>query len=43
MYETTVLEVNLGGPVVEEVLDKQMDVANLKRLMASEGFATHQI
>ena len=37
------LEVNEIGPVVEEVLDKQMDVANLKNLMADEGFKEHEI
>lgn len=39
----TVIEVNEIGPVVEEVLDKQLDVTNLKNLMADEGFTSHQI
>lgn len=39
----TVIEVNEIGPVTEEVLDKQLDVANLRNLMADEGFTEHQI
>jgi len=29
--------------VVEEVLENRMDVMNLKKLMESEGFTSHQI
>ena len=43
MFATTVIEANEIGPVVEEVLDKQMDVANLKNLMADEGFTNYQV
>ena len=32
-YATTVIDVNESGPVVEEVLDHQLDVHNLKKLM----------
>ena len=42
-YEQTVIEVNEGGPVVEEVLESQMDVMNLKSLMKSEGFNEYQV
>ena len=40
---TTVIEVNDSGPVVEEVLDHQLDVHNLKKLMTEEGFGKHEI
>ena len=40
---TTVLDVNMQGPVVEEVLDNQLDVHNLKGMMASEGFTQNEI
>ena len=40
---TTVIEVNEIGPIAEEVLEKQLDVANLRNLMADEGFTEHQI
>ena len=39
----TVIEVNDTGPVVEEVLDHQLDVHNLKKLMTEEGFGKHEI
>lgn len=41
LYEQTVLDVNEIGPVVEEVLDAQMQVMNLKNLMADEGFTDY--
>ena len=40
---TTVIDVNEMGPITEEVLDKQLDIANLRNLMASEGFTEHQV
>ena len=40
-FATTVIEVNEIGPVVEEVLEKQMDVANLRNLMTEEGFTDY--
>ena len=40
---TTVIDVNEAGPVVEEVLDHQLDVHNLKKLMTSEGFTPFEI
>ena len=43
LFAQTVIEVNEIGPVVEEVLEKQLDVANLKNLMTSEGFTPNQI
>lgn len=39
----TVVNVNETGPVVEEVLDHQLDVHNLKKLMTEEGFGKHEI
>ena len=42
-YQTTVIEVNEIGPVVEQVLDKQMDVANLRNLMKDEAFTGVQV
>jgi len=41
LFAQTVVEVNEIGPVVEEVLDKQMEVQNLQKLMADEGFTNH--
>ena len=40
---TTVIDVNETGPVVEEVLDHQLDVHNLKALMDKEGFTQNEI
>ena len=40
---TTLLEVNEEGPVVEEVLEQQMNVFNLKKFMRDEGFTQRQI
>ena len=37
------IEVNDAGPVVEEVLDHQLDVHNLKNLMKDEGFKPSEI
>ena len=39
----TVINVNETGPVVEEVLDHQLDVHNLKNMMTEEGFTKHEI
>ena len=35
---TAVIDVNLEGPIVEDVLNSQMDVANMKNFMKKEGF-----
>ena len=40
---STVIEVNEIGPIAEDVLDKQLDNANLKNFMKKEGFTEHQI
>ena len=42
-FAQTVIEVNEMGPIVEEVLDKQMKVANLKNLMTEEGFTPTEV
>ena len=39
----TVIEVNDAGPVVEEVLEHQLDVHNLKQMMKDEGFKQGEI
>ena len=36
--EKTLIEVNEEGPIVEDVLNCQMDVFNLKKFMKDEGF-----
>ena len=40
---TTVMDVNLEGPIVEDVLNAQMDVGNMKNFMKKEGFTDRQI
>ena len=37
------VEVNEIGPVVEQVLEARIDVMNLKKLMADEGFTDYQV
>lgn len=39
----TVEEVNLIGPVVEEVLEHKLDVKNLQGFMRKEGYTEDQV
>ena len=43
MQAKAVEEVNEEGPVVEEVLDAQMNVYNLRKFMEDEGFTPRQV
>ena len=41
VYAQTVIDVNEIGPIAEQVLDKQLQVHNLRKLMAEEGFTKY--
>ena len=42
-YAQTVINVNEIGPIAEQVLDKQLQVHNLRKLMKDEGFTNYQV
>lgn len=41
--DSTVIEVNLIGPVVEEVLEHRLDVGNLQNFMRKEGYTEDEV
>ena len=43
LYSQTVIDVNEVGPITEQVLEKQLQVHNLRKLMADEGFTNYQV
>ena len=42
-YAQTAIDVNEVGPIAEQVLKNQLQVHNLRKLMADEGFTNYQV